>query len=250
MQSTAVDVCVSSPSPITPSSLVNSTLSDLTSRPFFLYCLNCSFPLSDSFHVVESDVDVLVVEKLYADTIIMKDEAIANSEEGMYFELACKKCHAAIGRYYRLTAPHLQHYTNRFTLEIRYVGIRQLGSGIIEGAAYLTATGISTRILQTMITVLTHDEQIKELQQQIQEMKQRIDHIEESENPENEQQNKAKKRPRTIPININPNSNPNPTSSSSSSSLQTNPTLSAGLSNNGGRPPIASAADHRGRISR
>ena len=131
-------------------------------RPYFLFCLSCSTPLSDVFHVTDGDDAHVTVDAVYSDSVLSATAPTVLPQQGLFYALSCHRCGSHIGRYYRFTSPTAINKCNRFSLDVQCVGVRLLGSATVKGEQYAEETGIATRLTQVMLTTAAVREEMDE----------------------------------------------------------------------------------------
>ena len=132
-------------------------------RPYFLFCLSCSSPLSDVFHVTDGDDAHVTVDAVYSDSVLSASQPTVVAAQGVFYGLSCQRCGSPIGRYYRFTSPGAINKCNMFSLDVQCVGVRLLGSATVKGEQYVEETGIATRLTQLMLTTAAVKEEMDEL---------------------------------------------------------------------------------------
>jgi len=132
-------------------------------RPYFLFCLSCSSPLSDVFHVTDGDDTHVTVDAVYTDSVLSATQPTVLPQQGLFYALSCQRCGSHIGRYYRFTSPGAINKCNMFSLDVQCVGVRLLGSATVKGEQYVEETGIATRLTQVMLTTQAVREEMDEV---------------------------------------------------------------------------------------
>ena len=158
----AADSSTSHSSPIAPPKPSDFFTHPNQDRPYFLFCLSCSTPLSDVFHVTDGDDTHVTVDAVYSESVLSATAPTVLPQQGLFYALSCHRCGSHIGRYYRFTSPTAINKCNRFSLDVQCVGVRLLGSATVKGEQYAEETGIATRLTQLMLTTAAVREEMDE----------------------------------------------------------------------------------------
>ena len=144
-------------------------------KPYFLFCLSCSSPLSDVFHVTDGDDSTVTVDAVYTDAVLSATQPTVLPQQGLFYALSCQRCGGHVGRYYRFTSPGAINKCNMFSLDVQCVGVRTLGSGSVKGEQYAEETGIATRLTQLMLTTQAVREEMDEAKAEAARMRDELD---------------------------------------------------------------------------
>ena len=144
-------------------------------RPYFLFCLSCSAPLSDVFHVTDGDDTHVTVDAVYTDSVLSATQPTVLPQQGLFYALSCHRCGSHIGRYYRFTSPGAINKCNMFSLDVQCVGVKLLGSATVKGEHYVEETGIATRLTQVMLTTAAVREEMDEVKVEGARMREELD---------------------------------------------------------------------------
>ena len=163
-----------------PAALSNPKPSDFfihpsQDRPYFIFCLSCSSPLSDVFHVTDGDDTHVTVDSVYSDSVLSAHQPTVVAEQGLFYALSCHRCGSPIGRYYRFTSPGAINKCNMFSLDVQCVGVKLLGSATVKGEQYVEETGIATRLTQVMLTTAAVREEMDEVKVEGRRMRDELD---------------------------------------------------------------------------
>ena len=170
-----VSLAASASASIAPPQSSDFFSSPTQDRPYFLFCLSCSSPLSDVFHVTDGDDSHVTVDAVYTDSVLSATQPTVLAQQGLFYALSCQRCGSPIGRYYRFTSPGAINKCNMFSLDVQCVGVKLLGSATVKGEQYAEETGIATRLTQVMLTTAAVREEMDGVKVQAESMRVELD---------------------------------------------------------------------------
>jgi hypothetical protein len=101
------------------------------SGPLVFSCLKCRSIVGDTFSLMSSNEEAKTITLSAASNIQRTNEIFTSYEsldEGStYFEVLCRSCQQALGRYYVTTSKDLDHVREKFTFSIDSITSYELG---------------------------------------------------------------------------------------------------------------------------